>query len=116
MLQMLNGKRRPLFLRVNQPTYRWRPFDPTKECCVADAKRKKKATVSQGKPTNIQVVMLKHFTPNLPRGKFRTDLKKVGRIQTVQFRRSMSVIQANNQIIQVFKGLNIESWTVMIII
>lgn len=91
-----------------------RPFDPSEECCVANAKRQKKAANSScGRVTNVQVVMLKKFAPNLPRGKIRTELKKAGRIQTMQFKRSMSVLQTKNQIVHSFKSLNIESWTVM---
>jgi hypothetical protein len=93
--------------------YKKRPFDPSQECCASESKRKKKAFSASGRVTNVQVVILKKFTPNLPRGKIRSDLKKSGRILTVQFRRSMSELQAKNPIMQSFRTLQIESWTVM---
>ena len=90
---------------------RTRPFDPTSECCVAREQKKKKAANSQGRVTNVQVVLLKSFIPSLPRGKRRTELKDSGLIQTVQFKRSMSPLEVKNQIIRAFQHTeDLQAW------
>lgn len=96
------------------PKKRPRSFDPTSECCVSSAQKKKKAAISQGRPTNIQVVLLQRFTPNLPRGKHRSLLKNKGRILTLQFRRSMSVLDVKNTLRQSFSNIeDFDTWSVL---
>ena len=90
-----------------------RSFDPKAGCCVAEAQKKKKAANSQGRPTCIQVVMLKKFACNLPRGRYRADLIKLGRIKSIEFRRTMTSMQITHQIIQGFKEINVRSWDVL---
>ncbi len=90
------------------------PFDPTSDSCAESAQKEKKAANAQGRVTNVQVVMLHSFTPNLPRGKCRADLKKDGGIQTLQFRRSMTPLQVQNQIIRGFQSIaDLHAWTVL---
>ena len=74
-----------------------RPFDPTNECCASSSQKKKKAANSQGRVTNVPVMLLKMYVPNIPRGKFRNELKSQGRVQTLQFRRPMSPLEVKNQ-------------------
>ena len=84
------------------------PFDPTSECCVQDKQKKKKAATTKGRVTNVQVILLKCFTPSLPRGRRRTELKDSGRIKMLQFKRSMSPHKVRSQIVRGFhhiKGL-----------
>lgn len=103
-----------LFPSSSRGKKRSKSFDPTNDCCVLDAQKKKKAADVQGRPTNVQVVMLQTFVTNLPRGRYRNDLKKDGRVQTLQFRRSMTALQTRNQILQGFRELScLESWTVL---
>ena len=73
-----------------------RPFDPTSECCASSSQKKKKAANAQGRVTNVQVMLLKDYIPNIPRGKFRNELKSQGRVQTLQFRRSMSPLEMHS--------------------
>ena len=80
------------------------PFNPSSECCVNSAKKKKKSAI--GRSTSVQVVVMPGFTPNLPRGKSRATLVKGGRQKTLQFRRSMTPLQVKNKILQEFKVLH----------
>ena len=86
------------------------PFDPTSECCASSAQRKKKAANSQGRVTNVPVMLLKKYVPNIPRGKFRNELKSQGRVQTIQFRRSMSSLEVKCQIKVGFRKVGLKNW------
>ena len=89
-----------------------RPFDPSSECCASSSQKKKKAANAQGRVTNVQVMLLKDYIPNIPRGKFRNELKSQGRVQTLQFRRSMSPLEVKSQISRGFRQVdNLKSWT-----
>lgn len=91
-----------------------RSFDPTSGCCVKESQKKKKASGSLGRPTNVQVVILPKFMFNLPRGKHRTLLKKAGRILSLQFKRSMTSLETRNQILRGFKEIgDLDTWTVL---
>ena len=79
------------------------PFDPTSECCASSAQRKKKAA-------NVPVMLLKKYVPNIPRGKFRNELKSQGRVQTIQFRRSMSSLEVKCQIKVGFRKVGLNNW------
>lgn len=65
-------------------------FDPKAECVAAAKQRKKKATSSSGRPSNVVVFMLSKFTSNVPRGKHRAQLETIGRRKTLKFSRNMS--------------------------
>ena len=89
-------------------------FDPTAELCVAEQKRKKKAANSQGRPVNVKVMVLKSFTPYIPRGRPRNILKKEGREKTLPFRRSMNADEVRCTIargIPHISSLKEKNWT-----
>ena len=75
-------------------------------------KKKKKAAVSQGRPTNVKVLILKSFSSFIPRGKPRNLLRQEGREITLQFRRSMKHDEVKDTIIRGFPALqNMEGWS-----
>ena len=91
---------------------RGRAFDPTADECISVEKKKKKAAVSQGRPTNVKIMMLKSFSPFIPRGRPRALLKQEGREIMLQFRRSMSPQEVRNTIIRGFsKAHGLDNWT-----
>lgn len=75
-----------------------RAFDPTAECVALPRQKKKKAANATGRATNREVVLMKEFRKVIPIKKFRSDLRSECRIQTLQFKRSMSPLQVNNVI------------------
>ncbi len=88
-----------------------RPFDPTSVSCASSSQKKKKAANAQGRATNVQVMLLKDCIPNIPRGLYRNELKSEGRVQTIQFKRSMSTLEVKNQIIRGFRHIdNLQEW------
>ena len=89
---------------------RTRAFDPTADECII-AEKKKKAAVSQGRPTNVKVMVLKSFTPFIPRGRPRNLLKQ-GREMQLQFRQSMCPHEVRNTVFRGFSHLEtMEDWT-----
>ena len=58
-------------------------FDPHQELPgVPDRKRKKKAITSSGRCVNVTVCRLPNYTPFVPKGKLRSNLREKGRLQT----------------------------------
>ena len=58
--------------------------------------------------------MLKKMCSSLPRGKHRAQLSKAGRIQVLQFKRSMNVSEVEARIRQGFKEIGgLQSWKVL---
>lgn len=66
--------------------------------CSSSSTKKKKAENVSGRATNREVVLLKEFRKVIPIKKYRSDLRNERRIQTLQFKRSMSPLQENNVI------------------
>ena len=89
-------------------------FDPTADLVVGEEKRKKKAANVQGRPTSVKVMVLKSFTPYIPRGKPRNDLKKNGRERSLLFRRSMTADDVRSTIARGFSDITVvkdKTWT-----
>jgi hypothetical protein len=61
---------------------------------------------------SLQVLVLKNFMFSIPRGKHRKDLDRAGRIQSLQFKRLMTVEQSRNVILHGFRALGISDFTV----
>ena len=80
-------------------------FDPKAECVAAALQRKKKATGTSGRPSNVVVFMLPKPTANVPRGKHRSQLDTIGRRKTLKFSRNMSHEQVSNTIRRGFAGI-----------
>jgi hypothetical protein len=59
----------------------------------------------------VQVVMLEKMLNSIPRGKHRSNLTQAGRIQSLHFKRSMSVSEVDALIRQCFK--DVQSWKVL---
>ena len=77
-----------------------------------EKKKKKKAVVSQGRPTNVKVLILKSFSSFIPWGKPMNLLRQEGREITLQFRRSMKHDEVTDTIIHGFPTLqNMEGWS-----
>ena len=82
-----------------------RAFDPTAECVALPQQKKKKAAGASTQATNREVVLMKSFRSTVPIKKFRSELKKERRIQTLQFKRSMTPLQVKNVIIRGFQHI-----------
>lgn len=80
-------------------------FDPKAECVAAALQRKKKATGTSGRPSNVVVFMFPKFTSNVPRGKHRSQLDTIGRKKTLKFARNMSHEQVSDTIRRGFAGI-----------
>ena len=78
-------------------------FDPVAESIVLPKQKKKKAAISRPRATNITVIMMKEYSPSIPKGKRRQSLATSGRIQTLKFTRTMTQLEVKNQIIRTFK-------------
>ena len=65
-------------------------FDPKAECVATAQQRKKKATGSSGRPSNVVIFVLPKFIANVPRGKHRSQLETLGRKKTLKFSHNMS--------------------------
>ena len=81
-------------------------FDPHQELPgMPDRKRKKKALTSSGRCVNVTVCRLPKFTPFVPKGKVRSNLKENGRLQTVRLTRSMNASDVKSSISQAFSHI-----------
>ena len=99
-----------LFPSSNTQGKRSRAFDPTDDC-ISVEKKKKKAAISSGRPTNIKVMILKKFSPFIPRGRPRNLLRQEGREVTLQFRRTMKPDEVQDVIIRGFPALHDLPWS-----
>ena len=86
-------------------------FDPTMELPgMPDRKRKKKALTSSGRCINVAVCHLQKFTPFIPKGKVRSNLKESGRLQTVQLTRAMTPSDVKSIISKAYPNFS-SSWS-----
>ena len=81
-----------------------RVFDPTAECVALPQQKKKRAAGLATRPTSREVVLMKGFRNVVPLKKFRSQLKNERRIQSLQFKRTMSPEEVKDVIIHGFKG------------
>ena len=79
-----------------------RVFDPTAECLALPQQKKKKAAGLVLRPTSREVVLMKAFRSVVPIKKFRSELKSERRIQSLQFKRTMSPEEVKQVIIRGF--------------
>lgn len=86
-----------------------RYFDPEAECAVASQKSKKKATNQRIKPKILTVVLLAKKPEFVPKGHLRKKLTKSGRIQKIEFKRSMTSSEVKSVIGEGFSGFETES-------
>lgn len=80
-------------------------FDPIAECVASSQQQKKKAAITRERPRKLTCVLLPEMPAIVPKSSCRKRLNKVGRIQKLEFRRSMSSLQTRNTIIKGFAAL-----------
>ena len=81
-------------------------FDPRQDFPgLPDRKLKKKAFTSSGRCVNIMVCRLSKYTPFIPKGKVRSNLKGNGRLQTVRLTRLMNASDVKSSISQAFSHI-----------
>lgn len=73
--------------------------DPIAECVASS--QQQKAAITRERPQWLTCVLL----PEMPKSSCRKRLNKVGRIQKLEFRHSMSSLQTRNTIIKGFAAL-----------
>lgn len=80
-------------------------FDPTAKSFVVDAHRKKKAAVKKAnvRPVSMNVVLMKHYSRSIPKGRARKKLIDKERIKTLKFTRDMSADGIKTKILSAFK-------------
>ena len=87
-------------------------FNPNADCVVIGEQRKKKAAIKKrpSRPVNVSVVMMKNFSPIVPKGKIRQELVTTGKIQTMRVTKetSSSVIQE-----KIVKAFDVLQYTVL---
>ena len=84
-------------------------IDPRQELPgVPDRKRKRKAITSSGR--YVTVCRLPNYTPFVPKGKVRSNLREKGRLQTIRLTRSMNASDVKSSISRAFSHLP-SSWS-----
>ena len=73
---------------------------------LLDRKRKKRALTSSGRCVNVTVCHLPKYTPFIPKGKVRSNLKDNGRLQTVRLTRLMNASDVKSSISQAFSHIH----------
>ena len=77
-------------------------FNPTASC-----------SSGRTRPFKLWVVVGKSLFTSVPKATLRKALNKSGRVQKLEFRRSMSSLQVQNRIMQAFPRLRLEEVTFM---
>ena len=79
-------------------------FDPTADCVVLGQQKKKKAAIKpKQRPISISVVMMKKYSPIVPKGKKRQQLAAQGRILNMKVTREMSSEEIQSKINRAFE-------------
>lgn len=88
-------------------------FNPTAECVVSGNQKKKKAAIrSKQRAVNVSVVMMKKYSPTIPKGKERQNLAAEGRILNMKVTRGMSAKEVKDKISKAFEVSNYTSLNV----
>ena len=121
--QKLVAKTRAICQRVGKPTQehagilrglfpsssapkrpRLSAFDPTRPCVALPQKQKKKA--ARSKPSKVSVILVQDCTKGVPKGNYRKQLQKLGRIAKLEFVRTMSAREVQSAIYRGFHHLS----------
>ena len=78
-------------------------FDPAAESVVLPMQKKKKCATKRQRPCNVTVILMKEFSPKIPKGKIRQRLASKGRILSLRISRSMTNQEVKNQVVRAFK-------------
>lgn len=82
-------------------------FDPTAECVVSGNQKKKKAAIRpKQRAVNVSVVMMKKYSPTIPKGKERQNLAAEGRILNMKVTRGMNAKEVKDKISKAFEVSN----------
>ena len=80
-------------------------FDPMKQCVALPKQQKKKAI--RCKPSKLTVIIVEDYTKDVPRGNYRKELQKSGRVSKLEFTRNMSAHEVQSAIIRGFQHLQV---------
>ena len=72
--------------------------------------KKKKKKAARCKASKVTVVAVKDETKRVPRGKYRTELKRAKRIEKLEFTRNMSGLQVRNVVTRGFQHIPLMSF------
>lgn len=86
------------------PSGERKPFDPSQS---SQKKKKGASAPAKSKACTVDVVMLKNFKQDVPKGLERKNLKKKGRIQSVKLTRAMGEEEVERVIKRAFKPLHL---------
>ena len=86
------------------PSGERKPFDPSQSL---QKKKKGPCAPAKSKTCTLDVVMLKNFQQDVPKGLERKNLKKKGRIQSVKLTRAMGEEEVERVIRRAFKLLHL---------
>ena len=86
-----------------------KPFDPP-QCLQKECHSKKKAVSTKSKASSVEVVVIKNFQQDVPKGLARKKLKKCGRIQSVKISRAMGVSDVERVIKRAFKPIGLTNF------
>ncbi len=80
-------------------------FNPTADCVVIEEQRKKKAAIKKAKPKykSVPVMMMKDFSPSVPKGKVRQRLVSRGRVQTLRVTSETTAAAVRSKIQKAFE-------------
>ena len=77
---------------------------------IAIRQKKKKAAITEGRPTNVEVVVMPKLLPAIPKGVRRSQMCKGGRIKSLLFKRSMTCSEVQSVVRRGFSHLGLEKW------
>ena len=80
-------------------------FDPIAECIASSQQQKKKKAITRERPRKLTCVLFPEMPAIVPKSSSRKRLSKEGRIQKLEFRRTMSCLQTRNVISKGFAAL-----------
>ena len=72
--------------------------------------QQKKKKAARCKASKVTVVAVKDETKGVPKGKYRTELKREKRIEKLEFTRNMSALQVRNVITRGFQHIHLMSF------
>ena len=101
-----------LFPSTSAPVTSSRTFDPIARSVVDLQKKKKKKGITRERPRKLTAVLLPRLVCTVPKSSARKKLLDSGRIKKIELRRSMSSLQAKNEILKAFSQFELSQLTV----
>ena len=75
--------------------------------------QKKKKAITRDRPRKLTAVLLPNLLATVPKSSARKKLSKCGRIQKITLRRSMSSLQARNELVKAFAQFGLSKFTTL---